>query len=114
MPVLARIIESHGISTVTVTMMPDTAEKMHAPRTVGVEAPFGHNFGTPHNDDFMRTVSRAAVRAVDEATEPGYRLDVDIEYPVPHEVAYKTWHPPEPSPIVAEMLKRRQQEQGQQ
>ena len=114
MPVLARVIESHGVPTVTVTMMPETAEKMRAPRTVGVQAPFGHSFGTPGNDAFMLTVARAAVRALEEAAEPGYRLDVDAEYPVPDDVAYKTWHPPEPSPIIAEMLKRREQQQQQQ
>ncbi|MDZ7729609.1 MAG: hypothetical protein U5Q44_16205 [Dehalococcoidia bacterium] len=111
---LARIIESHGIPTVTVTMMPETAEKMHAPRIVGVQVPFGHNYGTPGNDEFQLAVSRGAVRAADEAKEPGYRLDVDLDYPVEDRVAYKTWQPSEPSPVIAEMLKRREQEQQQQ
>lgn len=94
--------------------MPDIAEKMRAPRIVGVQAPFGHNFGTPHNDEFMGAVSRGALQCLAEAAEPGYRLDVETPYPVPDEIAYKTWHPSEPSPIVAEMLKRRAEEQQQQ
>ena len=113
MPVLARVIESLGIPTVTVTMMPDLAQKFRLSRIVGVEFPFGHSFGTPHSDALMLTVARAAATALEEAGGPGYRLDVASEWPVPIEVAYKTWHPPEPSPIVAAMLKRRAQEAAQ-
>jgi hypothetical protein len=108
-PVLARLIESLGITTLTVTMIPELALKMRAPRVVGVEFPFGHSFGTPHNDQLMLTVARAACQALNEAGEPGYRLDVETEWPVPLEIAYKTWHPPRPSPIVARMLKARAQ-----
>lgn len=108
MPVLARVIESAGIPTVTVTMMPDLAQKFRLSRIVGVEFPFGHNFGTPHNDELMLTVARTSAQALEEAGEPGYRIDVEAKYPVPDEVAYKTWHPPKPSPIVAAMLKQRQ------
>lgn len=111
MPVLARVIEGLGIPTVTVTMMPDVAQKYRLSRIVGVEFPFGHSFGTPHNDELMLQVSRAAIQALAEAGEPGYRLDVPAEWPVPLEVAYKTWHPPRPSPIVAQMLRVRQQPQ---
>jgi hypothetical protein len=108
-PVLARVIETLGIPTVTVTMMPDVAQKARLSRIVGVEFPFGHSFGTPHNDEMMLQVSRAALHALSDAGEPGYRLDVPLEWPVPLEVAYKTWHPPRPSPIVARMLKQRGQ-----
>jgi hypothetical protein len=110
-PVLARLVESLGITTVTVTMIPELALKMRAPRVVGVEFPFGHSFCNPHNDALSLTVARAACRALEEAGQPGYRLDVEEEWPVPLEIAYKTWHPPRPSPIVARMLKAREQRQ---
>jgi hypothetical protein len=107
-PVLARTIENLGIPTVLVTMMPALAEKFRPSRIVGVEFPFGHSFGTPGNDALMDTVASAAAQALREAGAPGYRLDVEAEWPVPLETAYKTWHPAEPSPIVAAMLKNRQ------
>jgi len=110
--VLARVVESLGIPTVTVTMIPDLAVKARLSRIVGVEFPFGHSFGTPHNDAMMDTVAKAAVTALTEAAAPGYRLDVDVEWPVPIEVAYKTWQPPRASPIVARMLQQRQQSQA--
>lgn len=113
MPVLARVIEAAGIPTVVVTMMPDLAMKLRAPRVVGVEFPFGHSYGTPGNDSLMETVARTAARALAEAQEPGYRIDVEEEWPIEVKVAYRTWHPPVASPIVAQMLARRAQ-QGQQ
>jgi hypothetical protein len=106
-PVLARLIESLGIPTVTVSMIPELALKMHASRVVGVEFPFGHSFGTPWNDELMLKVARTACEVLEEAGAPGYRLDVDAKWPVPLEIAYKSWHPPQASPIVARMLKAR-------
>ena len=110
MPVLARVIEAAGIPTVTVTMNPDLAQKYRLSRVVGVQFPYGHSFGTPHNDALMLTVARTTLQARSEAGEPGYRIDVDPEkhpWPVPDEIAYKTWHPSVASPIVAQMLKAR-------
>jgi len=111
-PVLARTIEALGIPTVTVTMMPDLAARYRLSRIVGVEFPFGHSFGSPHNDALMDTVARAACNALEDAQAPGYRLDVDAEWPVPLEIAYKTWHPKQASPIVAQMLKARGATEG--
>lgn len=111
---LARIVEEAGIPTVTVTMMPDMAQKFRLSRIVGVEFPFGHNFGTPHNDELMLKVARTAVDALEDAGGPGYRVDVDADWPVPQEIAYKSWHPKEPSPIVAATILRARQQQQEQ
>lgn len=108
MPVLARVIEGLGIPTVTVTMMPDVAQKLRLSRVVGVEFPFGYSFGMPGDEAMQLTVARAAVQALAEAGAPGYRLDVALQWPVPTEVAYKEWQPTEPSPIVAMLLRARQ------
>jgi hypothetical protein len=50
-PVLARVIEAAGISTVVVTMVPYLAEASGAPRIVAVEFPFGHPLGHAHDRD---------------------------------------------------------------
>ena len=106
MPVLARRIEASGIPTVTVTMMPKTAEQMQAPRVVGVEFPFGHPFGQPGGQAVQRLVLETAVRVLAGAPQPGTRVDIDLEWPQPRGEAYKAWQPAEPSPIVAMMLNR--------
>ena len=104
MPVLARLVESAGIPTVTVTMMPELAAAVLAPRIVGVEFPFGHPFGAPADRTMQRTVLETALTVLSGAAAFGTRVDVDVEWPVPRAAAYKSWQPKEPSPIVAMML----------
>jgi len=103
-PVLARRIEAAGIPTVTVTMMPATAEQLLAPRIVGVEFPFGHPFGQPGDRAVQRIVLTTALRALAGSSRPGTRVDLDLEWPQPRGEAYKAWQPAEPSPIVAMLL----------
>jgi len=105
-PVLARRIEAAGIPTVTVTMMPATAEQLLAPRVVGVEFPFGHPFGQPGDSAVQRMVLTTALRTLAGASRPGTRVDIDLEWPQPRGEAYKAWQPSEPSPIVAMLLNR--------
>ena len=107
MPVLARWIEKAGIPTVIVTMMPAVAEERRAPRIVGVEFPFGHAFGMPHDRAMQRRVLELALRVLAGAGAPGTRVDFDGEWPVPLREAYKAWQPKEPSPIVKRMLEAR-------
>ena len=104
---LARRVESSGIPTVVVTMMPATADQLLTPRVVGVEFPFGHPFGMPGDRALQRRVLATALTVLAGAGAPGTRVDVDIEWPQPRGEAYKAWQPPEPSPIVAAMLARR-------
>ena len=106
MPVLARRIEAAGIPTVVVTMMPLTAVEMLAPRVVGVEFPFGHPFGVPHDRRMQRTVLETALTVLAGAAETGTCVDIDVEWPQPRGEAYKAWQPAEPSPIVAQLLGR--------
>lgn len=114
---LARTIESRGIPTVIVTMMPAVAEKFRLSRVVGVEFPFGHSFGMPHDPEMQRRVLRTALDLLESATGPGARVDVDIEWPVDRKTAYRSWQPAEPSPIVQHNLEairraRREAERG--
>jgi hypothetical protein len=111
-PVLARWIEAAGIPTVTVTMMPSVAEERRAPRIVGVEFPFGHAFGTPHDRVMQRSVLELALRVLAGASAFGTRVDLDVEWPVPVRDAYRAWQPKEPSPIVKKLLEMRAAERG--
>jgi hypothetical protein len=106
-PVLARWIEAEGFPTVVVTMMPALAEERRAPRTVGVEFPYGHAFGRPHDRSMQRRVLELALRVLAGAGAFGTRVDLDLEWPVPLREAYRAWQPKEPSPIVKRMLEAR-------
>ena len=107
MPVLARWIEAAGIPTVVVTMMPSVAEERRAPRIVGVEFPFGHSFGMPHDKAMQRRTLELALRVLSGASSFGTRVDLDVEWPVPLREAYRAWQPKEASPIVRRMLEAR-------
>ncbi len=103
---LARRIEAAGIPTCVVTMMPQTASALLAPRIVGVEFPFGHPFGRPGDHRTQSHVLTTALRVLAGADRPQTRIDIDLEWPEPRGQAYKAWQPSEPSPIVAAMLNR--------
>ena len=109
MPVLARWIEAAGIPTVIVTMMPSVAEQRLAPRIVGVEFPFGHAFGMPHDVPMQRRTLELALRVLAGAVDFASRVDLDVEWPVPTREAYRAWQPKEPSPIVRKMLEARKE-----
>ena len=84
--------------------MPAVATKLMAPRTVGVEFPFGHPFGDPGNEKTQRRVLLTALTVLTGAPAFGTRVDVDLEWPHPLKEAYRSWQPKEASPIVARML----------
>jgi len=105
--VLARLIEAAGIPTVTVTMMPALAAAVLAPRIVGVEFPFGHAFGMPHDRAMQRQVLELALRVLAGASAFGTRVDLDVQWPVPLREAYRAWQPKEASPIVKKLLESR-------
>ena len=85
-------------------MMPAVAEERRAPRTVGVEFPFGHSFGMPGDKAMQRRLLELALRVLAGASAFGTRVDADIEWPVPVRDAYKAWQPREASPIVKKLL----------
>ena len=106
MPVLARRIEAAGIPTVVLTMMPDVAQWLLAPRVVGVEFPFGHSFGMSGDAAVRRRVLDTALTALAGAPAPGTRVDLDLAWPQPRGEAYTSWQPAEASPIVQLLLDR--------
>ena len=89
-------------------MMPALAEERRAPRIVGVEFPFGHPFGLPHDRAMQRRTLELALRVLAGALSAGTRIDLDLEWPVPVREAYRAWQPKEPSPIVRKLLESRQ------
>lgn len=111
---LARAIEAAGIPAVIVTMMPELAEKYRLARIVGVEFPFGHPFGMPHDREMQRAVARTVLGLYDRSDLPA-RQDVNIPWPVDIKIAYRSWQPAEMSPIVAyrrqQVLDRRRAEE---
>ncbi len=115
MNALARTFEEFGLTTVVINMMPVWGERFGAPRTLGVEFPFGHPCGLPGDAALQARVVRAALDLLEhaEGSRPVVR---DFGEPWPGDFDYwkRAWHPPEPSPIVRwmrEQAERRAREQ---
>lgn len=103
MPVLARMFEAAGMSTVLVTNMPFWAEKIGVPRTLAVEFPFGHILGQPHNEAQQMRVIHQALAVLEEAVSPGTIVHFQEPWPVPLDEALKDCHPATPPPIAEHM-----------
>jgi len=105
-PVLARVIEAAGISTVLVTMMPDVAERVGVPRIVGVEFPFGHTLGHAGDREEQMKIIRDALRVLGQARQPNTVEHLPYEWP-DFERWKREWQPSERSPIVAYLIEQR-------
>lgn len=103
---LARVLEAEGLSTILVTMMPYWAEKVGVPRSLAVEFPFGQTLGLPHNGQQQMRVLREALAWLETADSPGAIRHSEETWPVAVEEAQRTWQPPQPSPIIAELAPR--------
>lgn len=103
MPVLARTLESQGLSTLLITPMPYWAERVGTPRTLAVEYPFGHALGLPGDGEMQRQILSEAIRALETISDPGSVVHSELQWPGNVEDAIQLWQPKDPSPIIAEL-----------
>jgi hypothetical protein len=102
-PVLARLFERSGLSTVLVTNMPFWSERVGAPRSLGVEFPFGHILGRAHDRELQRRVILRALVVLEGSTEPGTIVHFQEPWPESFEAGRRASHPQTPPPIAAQM-----------
>jgi hypothetical protein len=102
-PVLARIFEAAGMSTVLVTNMPFWSDRVGAPRSLGVEFPFGHIIGAPGDNAMQRRVILQALDVLEKAKGPGTIEHFQEPWPDPIDVARRCSEPALPPPIAAQM-----------
>lgn len=103
MPVLARLFEAAGMSTVTVTNMPFWSERVGAPRSLAVEFPFGHILGRVHDKEMQRRVILQALDVLERTTGPGVIVHFQEPWPEPLEAGRRASEPETPPPIAGEM-----------
>jgi hypothetical protein len=75
------------------------------PRVAAIEFPFGRPFGNPGDTETQRAVLWSALQLLDNTTVPGHVEH--LPYVWPEEPKKTDWHPPEPSPVVARMIARK-------
>lgn len=103
MGLVAREIETAGIATVTLSMVPDFTAAVGTPRVAAIEHPCGVPLGRPGDDERHTAVLRAALDVLEHATRPGQVVDLPFTWPDPPKAS--RFEPAEPPPIVA-LLKR--------
>jgi D-proline reductase (dithiol) PrdB len=110
---LARVFEAAGLSTVVINIMPVFGERLGAPRTLGVEFPFGHPVGPPGDAALQTRVVEAALDLLVRASPPA---PVVAHFPEPwpgdFDVWKRAWHPREPSPVIRLMRERARERPG--
>ena len=70
---LARALESAGISTTSISLVREHTEKVKPPRALWVPFPFGHAFGRPNDPALQHRVLRAALDLLSEPAGPVLR-----------------------------------------
>ncbi len=114
MNALARTFEQEGLATVIINMMPVWGERFGAPRTLGVEFPFGHTCGPCGETALQKRVVRAALGVLENASgPPPVVAHFDEPWPLPFDDWKKAWQPPEPSPVIRWMREQAQQRRAE-
>jgi hypothetical protein len=68
--VLARVFEEAGLTTLTIAMVREHAEKVKAPRVLFVPFPFGYALGKPNDPPLQHRVIGAAIALLQRAQGP--------------------------------------------
>ncbi len=97
-------MEAAGISTISLSMIPDFTRSVGAPRVAAIAYPLAQPLGAPGDREGQRTVLRATLRALEEARERGEVTELPFEWP--ERPAQVHSEPSEPPPL-ARLLTRR-------
>lgn len=103
MPVLARLFEETGLSTILVTNMPFWAEMIGVPRTLAIEYPYGHILGNPGDNEQQMGVITEALKALETTNKPGEIVHSDKKWGEDVNIAMEKWQPHTPSPVISHM-----------
>jgi hypothetical protein len=101
-----RVLEASGISTVTLSLIPDLTRAVGVPRIAGISHPFGRPLGRPHDADGQRAVLRAMLELLPSASGPDTYVELPFTWPESPAQARNASKDLPPPPIV-ELLKKR-------
>ena len=102
-PQVAEKLKEQEVDCVFVTNMPFWAQKIGVPRTLGVEFPFAHTLGQPHNREMQMRVICQALDVLEMANTPSIVVHSEEKWPASFEEAMHDSHPDELPPITRVM-----------
>ena len=106
MGLVQRVLETSGIPTVSLSMIPDLTRAVGVPRLAGISYPFGRPFGQPHDADGQRAVLRALLEVVASAPGPDTYVELPFTWPESPATARNASKDIPPAPIVELLMKK--------
>jgi hypothetical protein len=76
-----RVLEASGISTVTLSWIPELTRAVGVPRLAGIGYPASRPLGRPHDADGQRAVLRATLELLASAVGPDTYVELPFEWP---------------------------------
>ena len=101
---VANVIETAGVATACLSLMPPLTVNTGAPRVIGVPHPPGLPMGLPGDADGQRTVLREALEATASMDAPRSYHELDRTWPERRSQAIREADPPPP---IAQLLSRK-------
>jgi D-proline reductase (dithiol) PrdB len=101
-----RVLETAGISTVTLSTIPALTRAVGVPRLAGISYPMGRPLGRPHDADGQRAVLRATLELLASASGPDSYIELPFEWPESPAQARNASKDHKPPPIV-DLLRRK-------
>ena len=106
MGLVQRVLETSGISTVTLSWIPELTRAVGVPRLAGLSYPVSRPLGRPHDPDGQRAVLRATLELLASASGPDSYVELPFEWPESPAQARNASKGLAPSPIV-ELLRKK-------
>lgn len=106
MGLVQRVLEASGISTVTLSMIPDLTRAVGVPRLAGISYPMGRPLGRPHDGVGQRAVLHATLEVLASASGPDTYVELPFQWPETPAQARNASKDLPPAPIV-ELLKQK-------
>ena len=106
MGLVQRVLEASGISTVTLSWIPDLTRAVGVPRLAGISYPLSRPLGRPYDADGQRAVLRATLELLASAPGPDTYVELPFEWPESPAQARSASKDVPPSPIV-ELLRKK-------
>jgi hypothetical protein len=101
-----RVLEASGISTVTLSWIPELTRAVGVPRLAGIGYPSSRSLGRPHDADGQRAVLRATLELLARASGPDTYVELPFEWPETPAQARNASKDLPPPPIV-ELLRKK-------
>ena len=104
MGLVQRVLEATGISTVSLSMIPDFTAAVGVPRLAGIGYPLSRPMGRPGDAAGQRAVLRAALDLLSTAREPGTVTELPFVWPESPAEARKGSHI---NPPISQLITRK-------